>query len=111
MLENAIIHVCLDFSVADKVRENEAVKLIRMKGGLLKLSEAYLEFAKKCSVIFEAQRVSTVVMSLRISNIVEFIPKGIFSFCFIILFALRLLECYGCVVPFLALIYDEVGTV
>ncbi|XP_076471005.1 uncharacterized protein LOC143300942 [Babylonia areolata] len=42
--------------VADKVRENEAVKLIRMKGGLLKVSEAYIEFAKKCSVIFEAQK-------------------------------------------------------
>lgn len=42
--------------VADKARENEAVKLIRMKGGLLKVSEAYIEFAKKCSVIFEAQK-------------------------------------------------------
>ncbi|KAK7098166.1 uncharacterized protein [Littorina saxatilis] len=42
--------------VADKIRENEAVKLIRVKGGLLKVSEAYTEFAKKCSVIFEAQR-------------------------------------------------------
>lgn len=42
--------------VADKVRENEAVKLIRLKGGLLKVSEAYTEFAKKCSIIFEAQR-------------------------------------------------------
>ena len=44
--------------MADRVRENEAVKLIRLKDGLLKLSEAYVELAKKCSVIFEAQRVS-----------------------------------------------------
>lgn len=42
--------------VADRIRENEAVKLIRLKEGLLKVSEAYAEFAKKCSVIFEAQK-------------------------------------------------------
>ena len=49
--------------MADKIRENEAVKLIRLKGGLLKVSEAYTEFAKKCSIIFEAQRVSYIIFS------------------------------------------------
>lgn len=38
----------------DRVRENEAVKMIRVKASLLKLSESYLELANKCKVIFEA---------------------------------------------------------
>lgn len=38
----------------DRLRENEAVKLIRVKASLLKLSESYLELANKCKVIFEA---------------------------------------------------------
>ncbi|XP_046329067.1 uncharacterized protein LOC124112918 isoform X1 [Haliotis rufescens] len=41
--------------VADRVHENEAVKLIRIKEGLLKVSDAYCDFSKKCSVIFDAQ--------------------------------------------------------
>lgn len=40
--------------VADRFRENEAVKLIRVKASLLKLSESYLELANKCKAIFEA---------------------------------------------------------
>nr|KAG5691286.1 hypothetical protein BaRGS_017252 [Batillaria attramentaria] len=47
-----------EFCVADRIRENEAVKLIRLKEGLLKVSEAYAEFSKKCSVIFEAQKIN-----------------------------------------------------
>jgi hypothetical protein len=61
-------------AVADKLRENEAVKLIRLKGGLLKVSEAYTEFAKKCSIIFEAQRVKMFSFFL-------------FSFFFFLLFS------------------------
>ncbi|KAL8615635.1 hypothetical protein ACOMHN_026625 [Nucella lapillus] len=61
MLENRLAQAerakdLAQVEVADKARENEAVKLIRMKGGLLKVSETYMEFAKKCSVIFEAQK-------------------------------------------------------
>lgn len=37
-------------------KENEAIKLIRFKQGLLHMSEAYLEMATKCAHIFEAQR-------------------------------------------------------
>ncbi|KAK4026191.1 uncharacterized protein LOC116926133 [Daphnia magna] len=37
-------------------KENEAVKLIRMKQSLIKISESYLELAHKCIHIFEAQR-------------------------------------------------------
>ncbi|XP_064477606.1 uncharacterized protein LOC135391308 [Ornithodoros turicata] len=44
------------YETIEKVQENEAVKLIRLKGGLLKLSEAYLELANKCAIIFESQR-------------------------------------------------------
>lgn len=37
-------------------KENEAVKLIRMKQSLIKISESYLELAHKCIHVFEAQR-------------------------------------------------------
>ncbi len=40
----------------DKIRENEAVKLIRFKEGMLKVSGAYTELGRKCGIIFEAQR-------------------------------------------------------
>lgn len=42
--------------VVDRVREHEAVKMIRVKEGLFKFSEAYIDFAQKCDVIFGAQR-------------------------------------------------------
>ncbi|KAI8783689.1 arp2/3 complex-activating protein rickA isoform X2, partial [Biomphalaria glabrata] len=42
--------------VTDRIRENEAVKLIRLKEGLMKLSLAYSDFARKCSVVFDAQQ-------------------------------------------------------
>ncbi|XP_069693565.1 uncharacterized protein [Periplaneta americana] len=44
------------FEVLDRIQEHEAVKLIRVKGGLLKLSDSYLELAHKCHVIHEAHR-------------------------------------------------------
>merc|ERR1719239_2070770 len=42
--------------VVDRVREHEAVKMIRIKEGLFKISEAYIDYAQKCDVIFGAQR-------------------------------------------------------
>merc|ERR1719150_2313863 len=42
--------------VVDRVREHEAVKMIRIKEGLFKVSEAYVDYAQKCDVIFCAQR-------------------------------------------------------
>ncbi|XP_013396067.1 uncharacterized protein LOC106163101 [Lingula anatina] len=42
--------------VTDRLRENEAVKIIRYKEGMLRLSEAYVELGRKCAIIFEAQR-------------------------------------------------------
>jgi hypothetical protein len=42
--------------VSDRIREHEAVKLIRVKEGLLKLSDSYLELADKCHIIHEAHR-------------------------------------------------------
>ncbi|BFZ15828.1 hypothetical protein BsWGS_18867 [Bradybaena similaris] len=42
--------------VTDRIRENEAVKLIRLKEGLIKLSQAYSDFARKCAVIFDSQQ-------------------------------------------------------
>merc|ERR1719300_1231820 len=42
--------------VGDRAREHEAVKMIRIKEGLFKISEAYIDYAQKCDVIFGAQR-------------------------------------------------------
>lgn len=42
--------------MAECFKENEAVKLIRMKQSLLKISDSYLELAHKCIHIFEAQK-------------------------------------------------------
>ena len=42
--------------VSDRIRENEAVKLIRLKEGLTKLTSAYSDFARKCAVVFDAQQ-------------------------------------------------------
>ncbi|XP_022646838.1 uncharacterized protein LOC111266648 isoform X2 [Varroa jacobsoni] len=44
------------FDAVEKMQENEACKLIRLKEGLSKLSESYLEMAHKMAIIFEAQR-------------------------------------------------------
>jgi len=42
--------------VNDRVREHEVVKLIRIKEGLFKVSEAYIDYAQKGDVLFNAQR-------------------------------------------------------
>ncbi|XP_046406585.1 uncharacterized protein LOC124171458 [Ischnura elegans] len=42
--------------VVDRIQENECIKMIRVKEGLLKLSESYIELAHKCNVIYDAQR-------------------------------------------------------
>ncbi|KAH7935218.1 hypothetical protein HPB52_004806 [Rhipicephalus sanguineus] len=44
------------FETLEKVQEHEAVKLIRLKQGLLQLSDAYLSLANKGALLFEAQR-------------------------------------------------------
>lgn len=42
--------------VVERVREHEVVKLIRIKEGLFKMAEGYIDYAQKCDVIFQAQR-------------------------------------------------------
>lgn len=42
--------------VVDRIQENEAVKLIRVKEGLIKLSESYMELAHKCLILYEAHK-------------------------------------------------------
>ncbi|KAK6183969.1 hypothetical protein SNE40_002287 [Patella caerulea] len=42
--------------VDERMRENEAIKLIRIKEGLLKLSNSYIDFAHNTAVVFESQR-------------------------------------------------------
>lgn len=42
--------------VLTRVRENEAVKLIRVKESLLKLSDSYLQLVQKCHIVYEAHR-------------------------------------------------------
>ena len=51
-------YMLLLFSVSDRVRENECGKLVRLKEGLVKMSEAYIEMSTKCSLLFTAQKVS-----------------------------------------------------
>ncbi len=43
-------------AVVERAGENEAVKMIRVKEGLLKLGAAYCELAHKCLVIYSAHR-------------------------------------------------------
>ncbi len=43
-------------SVMDRIRENEILKQIRFKQGLVKVSEAYVEMGQKCAIVFDAQR-------------------------------------------------------
>ncbi|XP_013776595.1 uncharacterized protein LOC106461326 isoform X1 [Limulus polyphemus] len=40
----------------ERVHENESVKLIRLKEGLIKVSDAYVEMSSKCAIIFDAQK-------------------------------------------------------
>lgn len=47
---------CAQVEVLERIRDNELVKLARLKEGLLKISEAYIELAQKGAIIFEAQR-------------------------------------------------------
>lgn len=42
--------------VVDRIRENESLKMVRFKEGLMKISEAYVELATKCAIIFGAQQ-------------------------------------------------------
>lgn len=50
------------FETLEKVQEHEAVKLIRLKQGLVQLSEAYLALANRGALLFEAQRDIAQVM-------------------------------------------------
>ena len=43
--------------MSEIIRENEAVKMIRLKEGFVRMAEAYIELGKKCSTIFQAQKV------------------------------------------------------
>ena len=49
------LEICL-LTVLDRIQEHEAVKVIRVKEGLLKLSDSYLKLAHKCHVIHEAHQ-------------------------------------------------------
>ncbi|GFS18976.1 zinc-binding alcohol dehydrogenase domain-containing protein 2 [Elysia marginata] len=42
--------------VTDRVRENEAVKLIRLKEGLMKVSQAFTDLGRKCVMVFDTQQ-------------------------------------------------------
>merc|ERR1719219_1072933 len=41
---------------AEREKDHEAVKMIRIKEGISKVSEAYVDYAQKCDVIFSAQK-------------------------------------------------------
>ncbi|XP_003748238.1 uncharacterized protein LOC100900284 [Galendromus occidentalis] len=44
------------FEAVEKIQENEVCKLIRLKEGLTKLSDGYIEMAHKMAIIFDAQK-------------------------------------------------------
>lgn len=45
-----------EIEVTERIRENEAVKMIRLKEGFVRIAEAYVELGKKCSTVFQAQK-------------------------------------------------------
>ncbi|KAK3102623.1 hypothetical protein FSP39_012740, partial [Pinctada imbricata] len=45
------------WEATEVIRENEAVKMIRLKEGFIRMAEAYIELGKKCATIFQAQKV------------------------------------------------------
>ncbi|XP_062587492.1 uncharacterized protein LOC134249152 [Saccostrea cucullata] len=45
-----------EIEVTERIRENEAVKMIRLKEGFVRIAEAYIELGKKCSTVFKAQK-------------------------------------------------------
>lgn len=47
----------LIFLVAQKEKENKAIKLIRIKDGLKKLTDSYLKLSQKNGVIMKAQKI------------------------------------------------------
>ncbi|XP_018496181.1 uncharacterized protein LOC108864625 [Galendromus occidentalis] len=44
------------FEAVQKVQENEVCKMIRLKEGLTKLTESYIELAHKMAIVFDAQK-------------------------------------------------------
>ena len=44
------------FEAVEKIQENEVCKLIRLKEGLTKMSDGYIEMAHKMAIIFDAQK-------------------------------------------------------
>jgi hypothetical protein len=55
---NFVLFVCLkaQIEVSERLREHEAVKMIRLKTGLVKWSDAHKELAAKSHIIFSATR-------------------------------------------------------
>lgn len=49
-------YLYLNISVESKALENEAIKLMLVKEGLLNMSSCYLELTDKASIIFQAHR-------------------------------------------------------
>lgn len=45
-----------EIEVTERIRENEAVKMIRLKEGFVRIADAYIELGKKCSTVFQAQK-------------------------------------------------------
>lgn len=52
----------LCIAVTERIRENEAVKMIRLKEGFVRIADAYIELGKKCSTVFQAQKVNSLIV-------------------------------------------------
>ena len=62
------------------MRENEAIKLVRFKEGLLKLSTAYAVLGRKCAIVFEAQRdISLMLPDVHEKDLEDIKYTGVYS--------------------------------
>ena len=64
-------------TVLEKVKENEAIKLIRVKDSMKKLGKAYVNLGQKCSIIFNAHnRINDLIPDVCDKEIHEISYKG-----------------------------------
>lgn len=70
----------LYFLVAQKEKENKAIKLIRIKDGLKKLTDSYLKLSQKNGVIMKAQKivVNELPDEVEVDREVQFSSKSFF---------------------------------
>lgn len=49
-------HILSSYAVVERVSENEAVKMIRVKEGLVRMGMSYCDLAQRCLILFTAHQ-------------------------------------------------------